>query len=112
MKRSLWWLLLSCSAAAAFGQKIEVHWDKIERVSKINPTLQVVVNPPLRPGSPMAAHAYEEVKRLGAEYVRYVPWLPYPKLAVAELDPPANGNTSWDFSLIDPMTEDFLNATR
>ncbi len=44
--------------------------------------------------------------------MRYVPWLPYPKLGVAELQPPSNGKTSWDFSLIDPMTIDFLNATK
>jgi hypothetical protein len=28
------------------------------------------------------------------------------------LEPPKNGKTSWDFSLIDPMTIDFLRATR
>ena len=39
------------------------------------------------------------------------PWLPYPKLAVAELEPPTSQKTSWDFSLIDPMTKDFLAAT-
>ncbi len=31
---------------------------------------------------------------------------------MAELEPPSGGKTSWDFSLIDPMTEDFLEATR
>jgi hypothetical protein len=51
------------------------------------------------------------VKDLGAEYVRYAVWLPYPKLAVAELEPPTAQKTSWDFSLIDPMTRDFLAAT-
>jgi hypothetical protein len=40
------------------------------------------------------------------------PWLPYPKLGIAELEPPADGKTSWDFSLIDPMTIDFLDATK
>jgi len=30
---------------------------------------------------------------------------------VAELEPPKDDQTSWDFSLIDPMTEDFLAAT-
>ncbi|MGA2166783.1 MAG: glycosyl hydrolase family 39, partial [Terracidiphilus sp.] len=55
--------------------------------------------------------AYKAVKDLGADYVRYVPWLPYPKLAVAELEPPTAQKTSWDFSLIDPMTKDFLAAT-
>jgi hypothetical protein len=51
------------------------------------------------------------VKELGADYVRYVPWLPYPRLGVAELEPPTAQKTSWDFSLIDPMTTDFLAAT-
>ena len=99
------------TGACAFSQTIQVSWDKIEGVSRITPTLQVVVNPPLRPGSAIHEKAYSEVKRLGAEYVRYVPWLPYPKLAVAELEPPADGKTSWDFTLIDPMTEEFLHAT-
>jgi hypothetical protein len=54
---------------------------------------------------------YQALRELGCDDVRYVPWFPYPKLAVAELEPPKDGNTSWDFSLIDPMTEDFINAT-
>jgi hypothetical protein len=100
---------LACPLAA---QKIVVHWDQTERISKTTPTLQVVVNPPLRRGSPIHDRAFEEVQKLGANYVRYVPWLPYPKLAVAELEPPTNNQTSWDFSLIDPLTIDFLNATK
>ena len=71
----------------------------------------MVVNPPLRPGEPLSAASYKAVKKLGADYVRYVPWLPYPRLAVAELEPPTSQKTSWDFSLIDPMTKDFLAAT-
>jgi hypothetical protein len=104
------WIIL-LAGIPAFCQKIEVSWDKVEGVSKTTPTLQVVVNAPLRPGSAIHEKAYAEVKRLGAEYVRYVPWLPYPKLGVAELAPPAEGKTSWDFTLIDPMTEEFLHAT-
>ena len=96
----------------ASAQKVDVKWDQIERVSKTTPTLQVVVNPPLRRGSAIHDRVYEEVRQLGADYVRYVPWLPYPKLGVAELEPPGSDATSWDFSLIDPMTIDFLNATR
>src|SRR5664280_904760 len=90
---------------------LTVHWDKITAVSKSTPTLQVVVNPPLRPGEPLGKASYQAVKELGADYVRYVPWLPYPRLAVAELEPPTAEKTSWDFSLIDPMTKDFLAAT-
>ena len=41
-----------------------------------------------------------------------MPWLPYPKLGIAELEPPKDGKTSWDFTVIDPMTIDFLDATK
>ena len=109
-------LQLSClilvTASCVFAQEVHVSWDKTIRTSRCTPTLQVVVNPPLRRGSPIHDRVFSELKKLGADYVRYVPWLPYPKLGVAELEPPANGKTSWDFSLVDPMTEDFINATK
>ena len=92
--------------------KITVHWDKVFRVSQTTPTLQVVVNPPLQRGTPVHDNAFKSLHDLGADYVRYVPWLPYPKLGVAELEPPEDGKTYWDFSAIDPMTIDFLNATK
>jgi len=101
-------------AAPALGQQplqLTSHWDKVTVVSNTTPTLQVVVNPPLRPRGPLSVASYEALKDLGADYVRYVPSLPYPKLAVAELEPPAAEKTSWDFSLIDPMTKDSLAAT-
>ncbi len=91
--------------------RLTIQWDKVVVVSRSTPTLQIVVNPPLRPGEPLGAAAYKAVKDLGADYVRYAVWLPYPKLAVAELEPPTAQKTSWDFSLIDPMTKDFLAAT-
>ncbi len=107
-------LICVATAAALHGQQalqLTIQWDKTTVVSKSTPTLQVVVNPPLRHGEPLSAASYKAVKELGADYVRYVPWLPYPRLAVAELEPPTPQKTSWDFSLIDPMTKDFLDAT-
>ncbi|MGO8756645.1 MAG: glycosyl hydrolase family 39 [Terracidiphilus sp.] len=100
-------------AAAQKSQppQLTIHWDKVTVVSNTTPTLQVVVNPLLRPGEPLGTASYEALKDLGGEYVRYVPWLPYPKLAVAELDPPTPQRTSWDLSLIDPLTKEFLAAT-
>jgi hypothetical protein len=92
--------------------RLTVPWDRITRVSRTTPTLQVVVNPPLRRGSPVHGGAFKALRDLGADYVRYVPWLPYPRLGVAALEPPRDGRTSWDFSLIDPMTIDFLEATK
>ncbi len=100
------------TAAQDHPLKITVHWDKVTRVSQTTPTLQVVVNPPLRRGTPVHDNAFKSLDDLKADYVRYVPWLPYPKLGVAELDPPKDGKTSWDFSVIDPMTIDFLEATK
>jgi hypothetical protein len=89
---------------------VTVQWDKVITVSKTTPTLQVVVNPPLRRGTKIHDRVFQALHELGADYVRYVPWLPYPKLGVAELEPPQDGKTSWDFSLLDPMMEDLMNA--
>jgi Glycosyl hydrolases family 39 len=90
---------------------LKIAWDKTVIVSKSTPTLQVVVNPMLLRGSPIHDGSFSALKELGADYVRYVPWEPYPKLAVAELEPPSKDKTSWDFSHIDPITKDFLDAT-
>ena len=76
-------------------------------VSKSTPTLQVVTNPMLNAGSPIHDGSFAALKALGADYVRYVPWLQYPKIAVAELEPPTKDHTSWDFTYIDPVTKDF-----
>jgi hypothetical protein len=115
-RRLAGWVCLVAALAApaalcAQQSGLKIEWDKVTAVSKSTPTLQVVVNPPLRPGQPLGVGAYKALKELGADYVRYVPWLPYPRLAVAELEPPTPQKTSWDFSVIDPMTKAFLAAT-
>ena len=104
--------LAQTSSAQDQSPKVAAHWDKVTGVSKTTASLQVVVNPPLRRGSPIHDNAFKSLRDIQADYVRYVPWLPYPKLGIAELEPPADGRTSWDFSLIDPMTIDFLDATK
>jgi len=91
--------------------KLDIDWSKTVIVSKSTPTLQVVTNPMLNRGSPIHDGSFAALKALGADYVRYVPWLPYPKIAVAELEPPTKDHTSWDFTYIDPVTKDFLAAT-
>jgi hypothetical protein len=103
---------LLASSAQDSPVQLTVHWDRVTKESRTTPTLQVVVNPPLRRGTPVHDNAFHALHDLGADYVRYVPWLPYPRLGVAELAPPKDGKTSWDFSLIDPMTIDFLEATK
>jgi hypothetical protein len=100
------------STAAEALPVVGISWDAVTRVSNTTPSLQVVVNPPLRRGSKIHDRVFQALHDLQPDYARYVPWLPYPKLAVAELEPPHDGETSWDFSLIDPMTIDFLEATK
>ncbi|RZM18585.1 MAG: hypothetical protein EOO88_40325, partial [Pedobacter sp.] len=55
---------------------------------------------------------YKAIKDLNAEYLRFVTWYPYPKLAVAELEPPDGKKTSWDFSYIDPIVLDYMEAAK
>jgi hypothetical protein len=93
-------------------QGIEIQWKNVQRVNRSNASLQAVVTPLMSRNSPVHDKVWQALKDLKAEYVRFVPWLPYPKLAVAELEPPENGRTSWDFSLIDPITIGFLEATK
>src|SRR5450756_1119639 len=90
---------------------LKIDWSKTVVESKATPTLQVVVNPQVLRGSKMHDGTFAALKMLGADYVRYVPWLPYPKQAVAELEPPTKDRTSWEFKYIDPTLEDFMKAT-
>ena len=97
--------------AQASTDEVRIDWGKTSITSKSIPTLQVVVNPMLLRGARLHDGAFKALHDLGADYVRYVPWLPYPRQAVAELAPPSDGKTSWDFSHIDPTLDDFMKAT-
>lgn len=104
--------MMSFTVCKAQGPRLIVNWNEAVMVSKSTPTLQVVGNPMLRPKGAMHDGAIKALRELNADYVRYVPWFPYPKLAVAELKEPDAQKTYWDFSLIDPMTIDFFEATK
>jgi hypothetical protein len=90
---------------------LKINWSKTVMESKSTPALQVVVNPQVIRGSKLHDGSFAALKMLGADYVRYVPWLPYPRQAVAELEPPTKDKTSWEFKYIDPTLEDFMKAT-
>ena len=98
-------------AAQDTSPALIINWDSIIMVSKTTPTLQVVENPALRPSSPIHANTFKALKDLGADYVRYVPWFPYPKMAVAELKAPTKDSTFWDFTYLDSTMEAIMNAT-
>jgi len=111
-------LMIVASCLPALAQQasrpahLSIDWTKTLRVSVSSPTLQVVVNPKLRPGEVVREQAYKALRDLNPEYARFVPWFPYPRMAVAELLAPTATQTFWDFTLIDPLTVDFLEATK
>jgi hypothetical protein len=83
---------------------INVTWMAHDYDLHTTPTLQVVVNPLLaRQYSPVYKEIFANLKQLNAEYTRYAAWFPYPKLSVAELDPPSGlfqcGNVGQDVSI-------------
>ena len=88
-----------------------INWNNTVSISKTTPTLQLVENPMVRPGSSIHKQTFAALKDLGADYVRYVPWFPYPKMAVAELKPPTSNNTYWDFTYLDSTIKVFMEAT-
>jgi len=89
---------------------VVANWNKKVR-NRTTPTLQAVVNPMLRRGSPIHDAAMAELQKLGCDYVRYAFWYPYPHLSVAELKRPDQTQTYWDFQYMDPLVEDFLTAS-
>lgn len=97
--------------AHANPARVFIHWSDTIGTSRTTPTLQVVVNPLLRPDSHISHRAFQSLHRLGANFVRFVPWHPYPRLVVPEIRPPAHGKTFWNFRFIDPMMREFMHAT-
>lgn len=105
-------LLFSGSKTSAQVKSVTIKWDDVVTISKTTPTLQVVVNPMLKRNSPIHKGSFKALNELGADYVRFVPWFPYPKAAVVELKEPTKTETFWDFSNADPIVEDFMSATK
>ncbi|CAF4946563.1 unnamed protein product, partial [Rotaria socialis] len=83
---------------------IAVYWTTHDYDLHTVASLQVVTNPfATREFSPVHQQVFANLKQLNAEYTRYAVWFPYPKLAVAELDPPSGifqcGNVGENFSI-------------
>lgn len=103
--------VIASSAALAQNEPlILVNWQK-KTLNRTVPTLQAVVNPMLRRESPIHDASFDALHKLGPDYARYAFWMPYPKLAVAELRPPDAKQTYWDFQYMDPLVEDIVKAS-
>lgn len=94
---------------------IDVQWDDVVIESRTTATLQSVVNPLLLANSSIRDNALASLRDVAADHVRFVPWFPYPRLAVPEINPPVmtgtKCSTSWDFSYADQFLGDFLRST-
>ena len=87
-----WALFLAAAAcAAAQTSTVSVSWSSVLRPLQTVAGFQTVVNPVTTRESPYHDQVYEKIASLGAPYQRYVPWLPYPRLGIAELEPPSTG---------------------
>ncbi len=104
-------LLLTPSAFSQSPARIEFNWAHVIQESRTSVSVEVCVEPPMRRAKPIHDQLFQALRQLGTDYVRLSPWYPYPRLAVLELEPPHDGKTSWDFSLLDPVVADFMEAT-
>jgi hypothetical protein len=105
--------LLGLAAAATRASnlpEVRPDWNKPTTVVKTSITMEVCVEPPMRREKSTHDALFHTLSDLKGDYARLAFWYPYPKLAVAELEPPTKDKTSWDFSLIDPIVADFINA--
>jgi hypothetical protein len=107
----IWFLSYQNSYSQSTIDTVKVDWNKVVSTSKTTATLQLVENPMVRPSSPIHTPVFKALKDLNAEYLRYVPWFPYPKMAVAELEPPTETQTFWDFTYLDSTMHAVMKAS-
>lgn len=93
MISSLFFLALSGTRIAAQQSAIiAVDWSSIVRPLITVVAFQTVVNPATCRESPYHAAVFDKIAHLGAPFQRYVPWLPYPRLGIVELEPPSTNS--------------------
>src|ERR1017187_7737517 len=115
--RALCLLLLCSGLCPLFAQdrcvQINVHWDQVIRVSKTAPTIDLGAGPMVWRGSPIHDKVFANLKELGADDVRYTGGgYVYAYYGVVEMAPPTATTTSWNFSTVDSLTEDAMNALK
>ena len=92
MSRVVVALAVGLGAAAAQSATISVDWSNVLRPLATVAGFQTVVNPVTCRESPYHDQVYQKIADLAAPWQRYVPWLPYPRLGIAELEPPSSGS--------------------
>lgn len=90
---------------------VQVNWDETTGASRTTLTTHLWTAPPLRRGSPIHDKSFTALRELRADLTRFLPWFSQPRLAVPELSPPTATETFWNFELLDPFVEDFVQAS-
>lgn len=113
-----------------YAASVKIDWAGNNGSVATTPSLQVVAHALLMRDSPMHDKVFDLLAQLDASLVRYVPWLPTPRLGVAALEPPSFGGaqarggtggkrnasggiactTSWNFTLLDEQMLDYWAA--
>lgn len=107
--QALAYVILLCASTSSVRRTtdpilISIDWSTYEYVLHTVPSLQIVANPLVsRQFSPIYETIFDNLAQLNADFVRYAAWYPYPKMAVAALDPPSGlsqcGNVAENFSV-------------
>jgi hypothetical protein len=107
-------LLLAPLTAPVYSHeviRVDPNWHASTTEVKTALTIQVCAEPPLLGDTTVKQHLFDTLRSFRADYARLQFWFPYPRLGVAELDPPTDGKTYWDFSLMDSVVESFFEAS-
>jgi hypothetical protein len=104
-------ILLNCCKSDKSIYNVSISWEKVITKSKTSLSIQVCPEPPMRRGHPASKNIYNALRDIKINYARLQPWYPFPRLSVAELEPPKESKTYWDFSVIDPIVLDFFEAS-
>ncbi|CAF1540121.1 unnamed protein product, partial [Didymodactylos carnosus] len=82
-------LLSSCIQCYTDDVTVIINWNNILYTSKSTLTYQLVINPLVTRASPVHDNIYQSLHDLPADYIRFIPWFPYPRLGIAELEQPS-----------------------
>ena len=106
----------SGTATGSVAATVSVDWSTVKKVASTAATVEVDVMPFLgrtHEGGPFSGYM-EALANLGAEFVRFSPWFPYPRVAVTELAPSdctaSKPATNWNSTLFDGVIRDFMSA--
>lgn len=107
-------LLCAVAAQAQVTPTWEVrpNWDKPGTLVKTAIAIEVCPEPPMRRGKKTHGPLYKALRDFGGDYNRMAFWYPYPRMSVAALEPPTKEKTSWDFTHMDPLVLDFVEAAQ